>query len=162
MLFGLVVQALVEGMGARYGGEAVAPSAPDEVDDGLAEELALQVPQSDVDGADGKRCWAALVAIPPGMLVELAPQGDVLHRVCAQQLFAHRFDDPRRGPGGLGELGDGLTPAHRAVVRLYRAKRQEADIVRIVRFRVADVPRLNPAIFILSSLVEAPVNSGPS
>ena len=103
-----------------------------------AERLSLQVPKRDIDGRGGVGSDAAVIAVPPGLLLVLPPEGLGLHRVLADQVGRHAFDDRLGGEVGFRKLRDGFAPADLAVVGGDLGQAQVAKGVEVVRFGIAD------------------------
>ena len=78
-----------------------------------------------------------MIAVPPGLLLVLPPQRLGLHRVLADEVRRHPFDDRLGGEVGLRELGDRLAPADLAVIGGDLAEAEVAERVEVVRLRIA-------------------------
>ena len=112
--------------------------AAQELDDRHAQQLALDVPERHVDRGDGVARDPAAVAVPPLLVAERVPDRDVVERVLADDPLGHALDDGLGREVRLRELGDGLAPAHDAVVGRDLDQAQVAERVEVVRLRVAD------------------------
>src|SRR5207245_5459055 len=119
------------------------PRAAEQLKDRSTEDLALYVPERDVDRADCVARDAAFVSVPPGLVVERLPDRVRVEGIVADHTLGHSVDDRLRREARLRELGDGLAPSDNAVLGrdLHQAKVPER--VEIVRLRIADWNRLD-------------------
>ena len=79
-----------------------------------------------------------MVAVPPGLLLVLPPQGFGLHRVFADQIRRHALDDRLGSEIGLGKLRDRLAPTDLPVVRRDLGEAQMSKRVEVVRLGITD------------------------
>src|SRR5438309_598301 len=91
--------------------------APQEPYDRGAEELALDVPEGDVDRAYREARDAAVVPVPPRLVAERLPDRVRVERVRADDVLGHSFDDRLRREARLRELGDRFAPPNDPVLR---------------------------------------------
>ena len=129
---------LVVGVARRDGRKLLVNGPAKQLNDGHTKELALDVPQRDVDGRDRVAGDAAVVAVPPHLVAEGMPDGDVVERVPADHARGHAFDDGLDREVRLRELGDRFTPAHDAVVGRDLDEAEMAQRVEVVGLRIAD------------------------
>src|SRR5262249_7134751 len=115
---GLVLDRLVERVRRGDHRQTLAMSTSEQVHERLAEQLALQVPERDVERRERKGRGAAAVAVPPSLRLDLPPDVDVLHRVAADDELRHLVDQPLGRARRARELRDRLAPADGAIVGL--------------------------------------------
>src|SRR5579872_2413874 len=142
------------------GREAVVRGTAEQVEHALSQRLALEVPERDVDRRDGVGGDAAMVAVPPRLLLVLAPQRLGLYRVLADQIGRHAFDDRLGGEIGFRELGDRFAPADLAVVSGDLDQAEMPQCIEVVRLRVADGNGFDLGDLHGQSYPMAPRNSG--
>ena len=119
----------------------------EQIEDASAQRLAFEIPEGDVDGGDGVRRDAAMIAVPPGLLLVLPPQRFGLHRVLVEEVRRHALDDRLGGEIGLGKLRDRFAPAHLSVVRRDLDEAEMPKGVEVVRLGIAYRNGLNPGDF---------------
>ena len=119
----------------------------EQVEDASAQRLTFEIPKRDVDGGDGVRGDAAVIAVPPRLLLVLPPKRLGLHRVLADEIRRHALDDRLGGEIGLGKLRDRLAPSDLAVVRRDLGQAEVAERVEVVGLRIADRDGFDPGDF---------------
>src|SRR6267378_957860 len=129
---------LVMGVARGDRGELLVDGAPQEPHDRGAEELALDVPERDVDRAYREARDAAVVPVPPGLIAERLPYRVRVERVGADDALGHSFDDHFRREARLGELGDRFAPTDDPVVRRDLHQTEVTERVEIIRLRISD------------------------
>ena len=144
MPVGLLLQARSRRMRARDGRESRVVCAAEQLHDGYPEELALEVPERDVDRGEREGRDAAAVPVPPGAPSAAPPDVDVVERVASDDELVGDPVDHRLGrPACVGPRRDRLSPADGPVVRLDAAEGQMADGAAVVRLRVPERDRLD-------------------
>ena len=136
-LLGQVVQAGLGRVRAGAGAQPVVELATQQLVDGHAQRFALEVPQGNVQRADGKVGHAG-VAVPPTVVLQQPVERVVVGRVAAEQ---HRrkplLDEHLDRQRGLRPLRDALAPPHQAGVGLHFHQGDVAQVMRVVGFGVA-------------------------
>ena len=127
-------------VGVRRGDrrESIVDRSAEQIAHAAPEGLALEVPHGDVDRRDGVRCQPAAVAVPPGAVLESAPDDFGLHRILADDELVEAIDQGGDGRVGLGELGDCLTPPDGAVVGGQLDQAQVTRGIEVVGLGIGD------------------------
>src|SRR5260221_9266341 len=128
----------VMGMAGRHRWQLLVDGAAQQLDNRNAQELALDVPQRDVDRGHGVARDPTVVAVPPHLVSERVPDRDVVERILADHPLGHAFDDRFDREVRLGKLGDRLAPADNAIVGRDLDQAQVPQRIEVVGLRVAD------------------------
>ena len=92
MAFRLVLDTGIEGMGTGDDRQSLTVRAAKQGDERLTQELALQIPERDVDGAERERRDASLIAVPPGVSLDAPPQFRVFQWALVQEQRGQALD----------------------------------------------------------------------
>ena len=119
----ILVKRMRGGEHAQLAGRAGVALA-DHLCERLAGELALQVPEGNVERREREMGDSASIAVPPGLFADVVPDPDVLERILADQLFSPAADERHRRAGARRKLRDRLAPADGTIRGLHPDERE--------------------------------------
>src|SRR5664279_5920536 len=111
--------------------------AAEQIEYTLAEGLALKVPKGDVNRGGCVRRDAAMVAVPPRLLLILPPQRLGMDGIFADQTGRHALDNRLGGEVCLRKLSDRIAPADLAVIGGDLDEAEMPKRIEIVGLRIA-------------------------
>ena len=142
-LFGHRINALFRAMQARNGGQLFMHRTPEQIEHTGTQNLALEIPQRNVDPRYGHRSKPRPGAIPPAMFLELQPDRLILQRIRPHHQCAKPFHQLGGRQCRLGKIGATFAPAHMPVFTGNANQTHRARAVVISGFTIADRQRLD-------------------